>query len=93
VSAREEAAAKAMVSTSVKRQTTDAGELARVALAAADVVMLSDATVERAARALWVSVGEKAEDWVYYPPEDERKVWLTNHARIALEAAVREETK
>lgn len=47
-------------------------------------LVLDDAVVERAAKALWVQVGEKAEDWVYYPPEDERKVWLTNHAKVAL---------
>ncbi len=35
---RIEAAAKAMVDTSVKCQTTDAGELAKAALAAADAV-------------------------------------------------------
>lgn len=55
-------------------------------------LVLDDATVERAAIALWVQVGEKAEDWVYYPPEDERKAWLTNHAKVVLATVLHEPT-
>ena len=62
------------------------------ALAASDAHLLSDATVERAARRIFADSGTgKADEWVYMPPEDERRIYFMNLARRALAAAVKED--
>ena len=92
---REEAAAQAMVMTSVRTQTTESMELAQAALAAADAhdlahgvhrLTIDDATVERAARGMnsqFTLQWEKMPEWVR---EDERRI-----VRCVLAAAVKEE--
>jgi hypothetical protein len=62
------------------------GEEVQVALDAADTVMFSEQAVERAARELWILNGLKGDDWIYYPPEDERKVYFTRLARTVIDS-------
>jgi hypothetical protein len=57
---------------------------AEAVLAAADEVTFSEEAVERAARALWIHNGLNGDDWIYSPPEDERKVFFTSNARAVI---------
>jgi hypothetical protein len=102
---REEAAAKAVAGVEDWFQNWPENfrdkyrEIGNRALAAADAhdaahnvhrLVIDDATVERAARGMWVHMGNKADDWVYCPPEDGRKVWCMDIARAVLAAVVQE---
>lgn len=94
---RESAAANAMVGTSVKRQTSDAGELATAALAAADAhdtvhdvhrISLQSAAVVMTAERAWEALSKRdsGRSWSQIG-ERSQSIWIEN-VRNVLDAAV-----